>query len=353
MIQALYSLYGVQVVTSSEMVCRTIAAAIQRAFTRRRPSYKEAMRERLKKVFAASFLRRGARPEVSPRGYSLTASRFCPSLLHGFSLLVLSLTSALVAQSALSHPAEPASPMLTASLPDSPGALLSKKADRSGDSFDNDGPPDALATDRDEQPKTPNVQPATLRPALPRVKFISAGRPVLPQKAHDKILLGLRETATPYSIAGWFLSSGWSHLIDGSPNYGVNSEAYAQRLGAAAALNASKEIFSDSVLATAFRQDPRYYQLGRTHKFFNRGIYAATRPIIGRTDGGKTIPNYAFILGTAGAAALTQTYYPDRNISGGQFARTWITSLGGSSLGYLVSEFGGEVLRWLHVEKHE
>ena len=105
-------------------------------------------------------------------------------------------------------------------------------------------------------------------------------------------------------MLGWPLSAGWSHLIDSSPNYGTNGKAFAQRLGAAAALNSSKEIFSDSILATAFHQDPRYYQLGRSHKLINRAVYAGTRPIIGRTDSGKTIPNYAFILGQAALLRL-------------------------------------------------
>jgi hypothetical protein len=154
-------------------------------------------------------------------------------------------------------------------------------------------------------------------------------------------------------MLGWPLSAGWSHLINGSPSYGVNGEAYAQRLGAAAALNSSKEIFSDSILATLFHQDPRYYQRGPGHGLINRAVYAGTRPVVGRTDSGKTIPNYAFILGVGGAAALTQAYYPDRNISGAQFARTWATSLGGSALGYLVSEFGGDVIQKLRINKHE
>lgn len=195
---------------------------------------------------------------------------------------------------------------------------------------------------------------ATGKPmALPRVKFIAPGQPVPQQHAGDKIALGLRESVTPFSMLGWVFSSGWSQLIDSSPNYGTNGKAYAQRLGAAAALNSSKEIFSDAVLATAFHQDPRYYQLGRSHKFLNRGIYAATRPIIGRTDSGKTIPNYAYILGTGGAAALTHTYYPERNVTPGQVMQTWATSLGGSALGYLISEFGGDVIGILHVRKHE
>ncbi len=189
--------------------------------------------------------------------------------------------------------------------------------------------------------------------ALPRVKLIYAGQPVPKQEAHDKILLGLRESVTPFSMLGWVFSAGWSQLIDGMPNYGTNSQAFAQRLGAAAALGTSKEIFSDAVLATAFHQDPRYYQLGKSHKFINRALYAGTRPIVGRTDSGKTIPNYAFILGTGGAAALTRTYYPERNQTTGKVFQTWATSLGGSALGSLVSEFGGQVIGWLRLGKYE
>ena len=45
--------------------------------------------------------------------------------------------------------------------------------------------------------------------------------------------------------------------------------------------------------------------------------------------------------------------YPERNQSGGQVARTWATTLGGSAVGSLVSEFGGEVIDWLRVGRHE
>jgi hypothetical protein len=227
----------------------------------------------------------------------------------------------------------------SSSLPDSPGAVFS-----SSEEF-------AVSLPAAFGGQAPSI--TGIPAALPRIKYITPGQPAPKQRAQDKILLGLRETLTPYSITGWVLSASWSHLIDGSPNYGVNGEAFAQRLGAAATLNSSKEIFSDSLLATAFHQDPRYYQLGDSHKFLNRGFYAATRPLVGRTDSGRSIPNYAFILGTGAAAALTQAYYPDRNISGSQFARTWVTSLGGSALGYLVSEFGGDAIQWLHISKHE
>ena len=230
------------------------------------------------------------------------------------------------------------------SLPDSPGAVIASSSNHV---------PDSVATDTytdtyfDPPPKT------TLPMALPRMKFISAGQPAPPQTARDKVLLGLRESVTPFSMIGWVTSAGYSHLTDGRPNYGTNSQAFAQRLGAAAALGTSKEIFSDSIMAPVFHQDPRYYQIGHSRGIVKRGLYAATRSIIGRTDSGRTIPNFALFAGTAGAVVLTKAYYPPRNQSAGEVFQAFGSSLGGSALGYLVSEFGGEIASILHISKHE
>jgi hypothetical protein len=189
--------------------------------------------------------------------------------------------------------------------------------------------------------------------ARPQVKLISANRTAPTQTAGDKVLMGLREAVTPYSVIGWFISAGWAQLIDGSPNYGTNSEAFAKRLGASAALASSRGIFGDSILGPVFHQDTRYYQLGRSHKFINRVIYAGTRTIIGKTDSGRAIPNYAFLIATAGSSGLTVTYYPDRNTSGSQVFQTFATSVGGAALGNLVSEFGGDVIQALHLSRRE
>jgi hypothetical protein len=235
------------------------------------------------------------------------------------------------------------------SLPDAPSAVASAASYSSSNTSSLGADPTPFDEGQaGSQGGSGTKQSQILRP---RVKFIGAGQSAAPQSAEDKVILGIRESVTPFAVAGWFLSAGWSHLIDSSPNYGVSSKAFAQRLGAAAALNSSKEIFSDSVLAPVFHQDPRYYQLGPSHKFMNRVVYAGTRPIIGRTDGGKTIPNFAFILGTGGASALTHTYYPERNVTPGQVMQTWATSLGGSAVGYLFSEFGGEVVQMMHLPK--
>jgi hypothetical protein len=235
-------------------------------------------------------------------------------------------------------------------LPDSPGALVAASGiSSSSESAETYTPRASSAPAFDRQRTATSDQPAL----LPRVKFIPAGRKAPPQHVHDKVALGLRESVTPFSMFAWATSAGWSHLIDSAPNYGVNSEAFAQRLGAAAATGTAKEIFSDAVFASLFHQDPRYYQLGRSHRFLNRAVYAGTRPVIGRTDGGRSIFNFAGILGTGASAALGQAYYPDENVHPSQVVQSWASGIAGSALGYLISEFGGDVIQALHIEKHE
>ncbi len=235
----------------------------------------------------------------------------------------------------------PDSPALTdLALPDSPGAVFfSSSSSTTDDPADFD----------DQKPKAVDTRPVL----QPRVKLVPANRIAPPQTASDKIQMGLREAVTPYSILGWFVSAGWSHLIDSSPNYGTNSEAFAQRLGASAAIASSRNIFSDSILGPIFHQDTRYYQLGPGHNFIHRAIYAGTRPIIGRTDAGRTIPNYAYLLATGGSSGLTVTYYPEQNTTASEVGWTFATSLGGAALGNLISEFGGDIIQKLHLTRNQ
>ena len=229
----------------------------------------------------------------------------------------------------------------SAALPDSPGAVLVNSSSSLADT----------SSESDGQAATTSTTGPARAMVGPHIKLIASDQLAPPQTAGQKVVMGLRDTVTPFSAIGWVFSAGWSHLIDGSPNYGTNSEAFAKRLGAAAALSTSRGIFTDCILGPAFHQDTRYYQLGRDHKFFNRVIYASTRPIIGKTDGGRAIPNYASLIGGAGGAALTFTYYPETNQNGGQVATTFATGIGSAVLNNLFNEFGGDIIRALNLSK--
>ncbi len=187
-------------------------------------------------------------------------------------------------------------------------------------------------------------------------KYIKPGQQVPHLSMSDKFGMGVKDAVSPLSAIGWVLAAGYSQAVDSSPNYGSpnnnrSGTAFAQRLGAAAARAVSEGVFSDSILAPVLHQDPRYYKMGRGHNVLKRAIYAATRPIITRTDGGHTTINLSYLGGNLAGSALTQAYYPPVNRGFSQVMQTYGGSIGGGSLGFLTSEFLDDILQAVHLQK--
>jgi hypothetical protein len=185
--------------------------------------------------------------------------------------------------------------------------------------------------------------------AGPLQRYILPNQPAPALTAGDKILMGFRDSATPFSAAGWVLSATYEQIVNGPPNYAESGKGYAQRLGAAAARGTSKSIFSTSVLAPVFHEDPRYYKLGATHSAAARLLYAASRTFITKNDGGAPTPNLSLLLGTLGATSLTQAYYPPVNRGFDDLSRTYGEALGSDMFSMVVSEFLSEALDILHL----
>jgi hypothetical protein len=182
-------------------------------------------------------------------------------------------------------------------------------------------------------------QSRTLGMASHTDKYIEPGQPVPSLSVGNKFALGFKDAFSPSAAVGWVIAGAYAHATNGSPNYGRNSEAFGKRVGAAAARASSEGVFSDAVMASVLREDPRYYRMGPGHNFLKRIAYAGTRTIITKTDGGRTTPNFALLGGNLGGSYLTQTYYPDLNSSNTEMLKTFGGSIGGSAIGFVVSEF--------------
>lgn len=169
----------------------------------------------------------------------------------------------------------------------------------------------------------------------------------------EKQILELRQTFTLFALIGWTTSAGYTQLINGSPNYGTDSGAFGERLGAAALRNTSQNIFGNVIFAPLFHEDPRYYKMGKGHKGYNRIFYAATRALITRADDGHATPNYSLIAGRVVGAALSNTYFPERNRTFSQTAETFGTSMAGAAFGFIATEFLDEALEIAHLKKPE
>lgn len=144
------------------------------------------------------------------------------------------------------------------------------------------------------------------------------------------------------SVFPAFASSGFEQLINTDPKYGSDSGAYGQRLGAAVLREASMRFFSDSLLPTITREDPRYFRMAHGPKA-RRGLYAAERVFVNQRDNGSQGFNYSAVVGHALAAALTMAYYPGPSANGRIAAKTFGFSLAGLAGGHLFTEFWPDV----------
>ena len=187
--------------------------------------------------------------------------------------------------------------------------------------------------------------------ASPTDLTVLAGQTAEHQNVRDKVIESARNSISPFSIGGEFIAASYSELTNRSPNYGTGSGPFAQRFGASVARGTSQRLFSDGIMCSVLREDPRYYQMGGGHFFLKRVIYAGTRPLITRTDSGKSSPNFALLSGYLGASALTKVYYPPPNQGFSQTMQTFGGSLGGAALGYLTSEFLPDALEFLRLKK--
>ena len=208
------------------------------------------------------------------------------------------------------------------------GEARTGEADRTGDaavlapavSSDEAALPDAPEASSSLAPAAGMQTASSLARTTPPIAgkydtVILPGQTAARLTVHDKVVYGIKDSFSPISLFGWVLSAGYEQVTDGSPNYGVvpgntqTGKSFAQRLGASAARSTSETLFSESVLAPILHEDPRYY--AKTNRnFFYRVIYAGTRPLITRTDGGRTTVNLSSLGGNLAGAALTPAYYP-------------------------------------------
>ena len=228
-----------------------------------------------------------------------------------------------------------ASPRLD--LPDSPGFLYSSSS--------SSADPDSASFD-------PGTKPVFKHSPHLRLT-VYQGEIAAPMTVSDKVKGGLKNSVSLFSMTGWLASAGYEQLTNGSPNYGTDAGAFGERLGIGAIHGISNGVFSNSLFAPMFHQDPRYYVMGPGHPFFKRLVYATTRCIISRTDSGDSMANYALFAGNAAGAALTVTYYPAQNTTFSQVTRTFGTSLAGSAFGFVVDEFLVDAVVDLHLKKKQ
>jgi hypothetical protein len=164
-----------------------------------------------------------------------------------------------------------------------------------------------------------------------------------PLTPKQKLELFAKETFDPFTIFGAVAGATFSHITQGDPQYGQGSRAYRQRVGAAYLDLATQNFFGDALLATIFKEDPRYYRLGPEHSFLARLGYSVSRVVVTRTDSGKNRFSFASVLGTGMGIALSNAYYPQSDHNRAEMVSRVETSFTSSAVSNLLPEFWPDI----------
>jgi hypothetical protein len=172
-----------------------------------------------------------------------------------------------------------------------------------------------------------------------------------PLSTKEKFILFVKETTDPFTIFGAVMGASYSHVAQSDPEYGQGARGYRQRVGAAYADVATQNFFADSLLATLFKEDPRYYRLGPKASIIKRIGYSMSRVVVCRTDAGKNGLCFSSILGTSMGIALSNAYYPRVDQTGKEMASRVETSFSAAALTNLLPEFWPDIRQKLFTPK--
>ena len=225
-----------------------------------------------------------------------------------------------------------ASAELPDSLPESPGALLSE-------------PDDGQALDAT---KTAADAAGYIKWAPKYHRTVHPDERAYSLTPMDKLKLSLMSRLTPGEAASTVFGAAWSQARNSRPNYGTDSGAFGERMGALAIKQTSQAFFSYGVFPALLHQDPRYYILGDTRPFKRRLAYSAVTVVITQNDQGNSVINWSRLAGIAAATALTTAYYPVENHGFSNESKAYVVSLGTAALNSELHEFGGDIFHLIH-----
>jgi hypothetical protein len=180
-------------------------------------------------------------------------------------------------------------------------------------------------------------------------QYVDPGEHVPRLSAKDKMEFWLHQEARVSSAFPAIVSAGYGQLAD-SPQYGSDSGAFADRVGAAFLRQATMRFFSSSLFPVIDGEDPRYFREARG-SYLDRAGWAAEQAVITHRDSGRRSLNISNVFGHLAASGLTPLYYPGPSANLRVVMQTWGTSIAGSAGNNLFLEFWPDIVNKLHHRK--
>jgi hypothetical protein len=172
----------------------------------------------------------------------------------------------------------------------------------------------------------------------------TTNRDALPLSPKQKYELFFKSATDPWPFLLTAVGAGIDQAEDSFPEYGQGVEGYAKRWGAGYTDYFTGNLLGNAVLASLFREDPRYFQKG-TGSYTGRFLWAAGGTVWCKRDNGTWGPNYANVLGNLMGAAVSNLYYPAPDRTVGETLERGFTVTAQAIIGSEVIEFWPDMVR--------
>jgi hypothetical protein len=223
----------------------------------------------------------------------------------------------------------------------------------------------SVAQQQDQAGATPDAPSANHQPDKPQasspmqggaqvVSFLARKSIVFPDLAtnsgplspEQKFKLFVSNGVAPSTIFAAGMSAGINQALNSPAGYGQGGEGYGKRFGAAMARSASSRFFGTFLLASALREDPRFFVRNDLH-FGGSVKYSFRRVFITRSDSGDQVINWSGLLGPLAAEGLANIYFPDNYRTAGNTFSRYGRDLGWIARGNLLRQYWPRINRKL------
>lgn len=179
---------------------------------------------------------------------------------------------------------------------------------------------------------------------FPNYRAVSADTQLPPLSLKAKFWLATQDSFDYSSFITAGFIAGTSQAKKSYPEFGQGAKGFGRYYWHAVTDQAVGNYFTEAIVPTLTREDPRYYTLGH-RGFLKRTGYAVSRLFVTRTDSGGRTFNISEIVGNGAGAGISDLYYPSRERTWTKTGQKWVTQIGLDGVFNIVKEFWPDVNR--------
>jgi hypothetical protein len=171
---------------------------------------------------------------------------------------------------------------------------------------------------------------------------------VIPMTWEQKGYLALHDLADPVNFGTILGISAITVGADSHSAYGPGLKGFGKSVGVSYLQDATGQFFGAFAIPVIAQQDPRYFRMPHA-PFAKRLVYSISRTVVSRSDGGRSMPNYATLLNYPIGAELSNFYVPGIQTDAASTVARIFTGYALDPVNGLINEFLPDVASHVHI----